>query len=494
MGGGSASLTPHYRISPLDGLRANLEGVDVRFEPGCIVSQSTPPLTDRLCRTRDGEPGIELELFAGAGLGGVPVERSVVATTRLLYIDEPPPAVPDGAYAFRATAVMTPTETGTHTFTLLQAGTARLMIDGEVVIDGAGAPARLLGFSDELEARVDLTRGAPATVVIEYTSSSRAASRGVRVGCRVPIPTDLMDRAVDAAAASDAAVVVVGADRRWESEGQDRDTMALPGAQHELITRVARANPNTVVVVNTGVPIDMSWADTAPAVVQAWFGGQEMGNGLSDVLTGAVDASGRPTTFPLAVEHNPSYGNFPGENSEVRYGEGLLVGYRWYDARGLPVRFPFGHGLSYTTFAWGTPRVTPASATVAGVAITVEVPVTNTGGRRGAEVVQCYVEPRRSGLSRPRRELKAFAKVWLDPGETTVVSLALAERAFAYWEPGDPEWPALAEQLQRFVPSGQAGGTERGTRGWRVDPGAYDLCLARSATDIVAVVPVTLTA
>ena len=177
-----------------------------------------------------------------------------------------------------------------------------------------------------------------------------------------------------------------------------------------------------------------------------------MANALVDVLVGASEPAGRlPTTFPIRLEHNPSYGNFPGENGQIRYGEGVLVGYRWYEARRLPVRFPFGHGLSYTTFTIGEPR--PSSSEIlAGATLAVDVPVTNTGGRRGAEVVQCYVAPPSSRVVRPPKELKAFAKVWLDPGQTATVRLELDDRAFAYWEPGDPDWAAIQARLAGSVP------------------------------------------
>jgi beta-glucosidase len=238
--------------------------------------------------------------------------------------------------------------------------------------------------------------------------------------------------------------------------------MDLPGQQDELVARAVAANPNTVVVVNTGAPVTMPWADDARAVLQSWFGGQEMANALADILVGDAEPAGRlPTTFPVRLEHNPSFGNFPGENGEVRYGEGVLVGYRWYEARHLPTRFPFGHGLSYSTFALGEPEVAPADDGT----VTVTVPVTNTGDRRGAEVVQCYVAPPRpSRVVRPPKELKAFVKVWLDPGEQTIATLTLDERAFAYWDRGEP--------------------------GWRVDPGTYELHVGRSSADVAHVVSV----
>jgi beta-glucosidase len=294
---------------------------------------------------------------------------------------------------------------------------------------------------------------------------------------------------VAAAAAADAAVVIVGTNDDWESEGHDRESMDLPGAQDELVERVIAANPRTVVVVNAGSPVTMDWAERAPAVLDIWFGGQEMAGGLADVLTGAAEPSGRlPTTFPVRLEHNPSHGNFPGENGVVRYGEGVLVGYRWYEARQLGTRFAFGHGLSYTTFELGRPLLSDTEL-VPGGTLTLEVDVTNTGSRRGAEVVQCYVAPLDPRLVRPPKELKAFAKVWLDPGETATVRLELDERAFAYWDPGDPDWPALRERL-----AGSPFGVDLDPApnpGWRVDPGRYDLHVGRSSADIAHVVEVS---
>jgi beta-glucosidase len=239
------------------------------------------------------------------------------------------------------------------------------------------------------------------------------------------------------------------------------------------------------VVVNTGAPVTMDWAERAPAVLQAWFGGQEMAQALADVLLGDAEPGGRlPTTLPLRLEHTPSFGAFPGENSRVRYAEGVLVGYRWYEARALPVRFPFGHGLSYTTFALGAPRLS-AERVGPGDTLVVEVDVTNTGARAGSEVVQLYVAPPASRLVRPPKELKAFAKVRLAAGETATARLELDERAFAAWDPGDPDLPALRERL---------GGSpllqveDRPVRGgWVVAPGTHALHVGRSSADVAHV-------
>jgi beta-glucosidase len=263
--------------------------------------------------------------------------------------------------------------------------------------------------------------------------------------------------------------------------------MDLPGDQDALVEAVLAANPRTVVVVNAGSPVTLPWADRAAAILDVWFGGQEMAGALADVLLGDAEPSGRlPTTFPVALEHNPSHGNFPGENGECRYGEGVLMGYRWYDARRLATRFPFGHGGSYTTFELGEPRVSGD-----GPPFTVEVDVTNTGDRRGAEVVQVYVAPLAPRLVRPPKELKAFAKLWLDPGETATARMELDDRAFAYWDPGDASWPELQRKLAN-TPFAQRVGDDRPEVGWRADPGEYEIRVGRSAEDILHAVTVTL--
>jgi beta-glucosidase len=338
------------------------------------------------------------------------------------------------------------------------------------------------GFgSEERTALVDLEAGRAVEVLIEYSSRGTGGVYAARVGVRPEVPRDAMEVAIDAARDADAAVVVVGTTDEWESEGFDRSTLQLPGDQDHLIERIAATNPNTVVVVNTGAPIEMSWVDAVPAVLQLWFGGQEMANALADVLTGARDPGGRlPTTIPLRLEHNPSYGNFPGEHDEVRYGEGVLVGYRWYDARHLPVRFPFGHGLSYSSFEIGEPTASATNVT-AGDVVTIDVPVTNTGARAGSEIVQCYVEPPAGRVTRPPKELKAFTKVHLQPGESTTVRLTLSERAFAVWDRGSGQRAELKARLPFTDMMAPANVREPG---WRVHAGTYVARIGRSSADL----------
>jgi beta-glucosidase len=499
MGGGSAQLQPHYRTTPLEAIRARLgDRVEIRHEPGCDTTRATPALAGPQLTDPDGAPGMAVELFGGLEMQGPVLARTRASETNLMYLGAPAPEVPEGAFSLRARSRFTPQEDGPQIFTLSQAGRARLLLDGEVLLDGTidpPPPGQLMELlSQEVQAPVDLARGRPVELVIEYSSRDAGAIRGVKIGGRRPTPPDLMDRAVAVAAAADAAVVVAGTSSEWESEGFDRTSMDLPGGQDELIARVLAANPRTVIVVNSGAPVTMDWAERARAVLQVWFGGQGMAQAIVDVLIGEAEPGGRlPTTFPVWLEHSPAYGNFPGENGQVRYGEGLLVGYRWYEARHLPTRFPFGHGLSYTTFEIGEPRLSSATFRP-GDTLRLEVPVTNTGSRSGTEVIQCYVESLLPVLFRPPRELKAFAKVALDPGQTATATLELGDRAFACWDPGDPDGEALQDRLRESAPFMARGPAERPPEpGWRVDAGPYTLHVGHSSAEITHVVPVQVT-
>jgi hypothetical protein len=267
--------------------------------------------------------------------------------------------------------------------------------------------------------------------------------------------------------------------------------MRLPGDQDALVEAVLATGARVVVVVNSGGVVDLPWADRAAAVLQCWFGGQELANALADVLLGEAEPGGRlPVSWPLRLEHTPAFGNFPAENGRIRYGEGLLVGYRWYDTRQLPVRYPFGHGLSYTSFEIGAPVLSAAEVTSG---LRVSVPVTNTGRRRGSEVVQVYVAPPDGAQPfRPAKELKAFAKVRLAPGERTTAVLELGPRAFAYYDAGDAEWPALAARKADDVFRPARPVLHRGVPGWYIAGGRYRVLVGRSAADIAHAVPVTV--
>ena len=248
---------------------------------------------------------------------------------------------------------------------------------------------------------------------------------------------ELRAEAVAAAALADVAVLFLGLPAAEESEGFDRDHIDLPADQLSVLDAVLEVNPRVVVVLSNGGVVALPFADRVPAIVESWLLGQAGGSAVADVLYGAVNPSGKLTeTVPVRLEDNPSFGNFPGEFGHVRYGEGLLVGYRWYDAKGLDVTFPFGHGLSYTTFEYGAAT---AETNVDGDVV-VRLDVTNTGARDGREVVQVYVAPERSIVQRAPRELKAFASVALAAGETRAVELVVRREDLAYWDVRVDRW------------------------------------------------------
>ena len=250
---------------------------------------------------------------------------------------------------------------------------------------------------------------------------------------------DLRAEAVALARGSDVAIVVVGYAPKLEGEGFDRKSMDLPAGQDELIEAVAGANKNTIVVVAAGAPVTMTqWIGRVSAVLYAWYAGQETGHAIGDILFGLVNPSGKlPVTFPKALQDSPAYTNYPGENLHVEYGEGLYVGYRGFDKRKIEPLFPFGFGLSYTTFEYSELKVSPAGDT-----IHVSVRVRNSGSRAGAEVVQLYLQPPPSKVDRPVKELKGFSRVMLQPGEAKQVSFELGKADRSYYDAGAHDWVA----------------------------------------------------
>ncbi|MCH7789130.1 MAG: glycoside hydrolase family 3 protein [Acidobacteria bacterium] len=496
MGGGSAKLNAHYETAPLEPLAQRL-GARVRHEPGCVIDKTTPAMSRRDVVRPDGEPGFAVEFFATDDFSGDVVATLDRPNSDFVWFGSPTAGVPAEGFSARARGTLMVTESGEHQFTLSQAGRCRVIVDGHTILDGVENPpprggGHLFGAgSEEVSAHVTLEAGTSVAIEIEYSSREASVLYGAKIGYGPPRPPDLMDRAVRAASESDVAIVVVGTSSEWESEGHDRDVMDLPGEQVELIERVTAVNERTVVVVNAGAAVEMSWIDQPAAVLQSWLGGQEMANALDSILFGEAEPAGRlPITIPERIEHTPAYGQFPGENDRSYYGEGLLMGYRWYDTRRLPVRFGFGHGLSYTTFEWGAPVVSTPDEHGN---VNVEVQVTNTGDRAGAEVVQVYVSPRDSRLFRPDRELKGFGKLHLDAGEIATAVIDLDARSFAHWDPVSVE----ADEIRArpgyrggAVPSGTDERPARPGAGWYVDAGEYEIQVCRCLSDVVDAVTV----
>jgi beta-glucosidase len=445
LGGGSSSVNPHYTVSPFDGVN-DPEGKDVLVEAasGTFIHKNLPAPAPETLSTPNGESGLRLSLFAGTEFSGEPLYVETSTRVQHGWFDNSVPNVPQDNFSLRMEGLFTPQESGTHTLALSAVGWCRLYLDNKLVVDHWSDA----DMGRQKTAELELEGGKVYDIKVEYYWKGSPRWRSLAFGHQPPHAADMIAEAVELAKRSDVAVIIAGLNGEWESEGFDRVDMKLPGEQDELIRQVVAANPNTVVVLNVGSPVEMPWADQVPAILQLWYDSQEQGNALADVLFGDANPSGKlPTTFPVRLEDNPAYINYPGENGKVHYGEGIFVGYRYYDKKKVEPLFPFGHGLSYTTFGYSNLQISKKSITP-DETIEVKVDVTNTGKVSGKEVVQLYVRDVQSTFARPEKELKAFEKVELKPNETRTVTFKLNREAFWYFdiiknswstEPGDFE-------------------------------------------------------
>lgn len=421
-GGGSARVRADHGRGPLEALAGR--GFDVKLEPGGSIAKYLPVVRGDFAATFADDSGAVAETRAD----------------RLTwYWDEAPaPGLDATRFSLQLRGTFVPDASGEWEVGARAVGPVTVSLDGDpvVTIDEPQRGGAYFGMgSAEVRGTVTLQEGQRYELTVDYpVSPEDERVRGLAVGARAVPPGDHIARAAELAAACDVAVVVVGTDDDWETEGEDRAGLDLPSDQDELVTAVVAANPRTVVVVNTGSPVTMPWLDAVPAVLQLWFPGQELGDALADVLTGATEPGGRlPITFPRQLEDTPAYANYPGAgDGRAVYAEGLFIGHRWYDRHDIEPLFPFGHGLGYTTFELGMASV----AGGAELGVTVEIDVRNTGSRAGSHVVQLYVEPPEGDDARPLRTLAAFARVDLDAGAQGHVSLTLDRRAFASWLDG----------------------------------------------------------
>jgi beta-glucosidase len=438
MGGGSAQLNPHYAVSPWDGLAARLGEGRLVHEKGCTNHRWEPLWTGDLT----------VEFFTDRDFSRKPAHVERLNAASAFWI--PPMAggkVPAEGFGARITGTYTPERDGIHRFGVAAAGYARLIVDGKIVAD-AWDDAWVKGRTffeegcDEVVGEVALAAGRPVEVVVEFASKRADSLRfsAIRVGIGRPLGGAEIESAARTAAQAETALVFVGRSGEWDTEGSDLDGITLPGRQDELVAAVLKANPRTVVVLQTGGPVELPWIADAPAILQAWYPGQECGTAIADVLFGDAEPGGRlPQTFPARWQDNPTWsqdpGIYPGADGKVRYEEGVFVGYRHYDRIGLEPLFPFGHGLGYTRF-----ELAEMDVAVSRDGARVTVKLTNTGMRRGSTVVQIYVGDTESSVERPEKELKSFAKATLEAGETRELAFDLPPRAFAFFDANARSW------------------------------------------------------
>lgn len=459
-GGGSSAARPAQVVQPLEALRAALPGVEIVYVPGPLNRDQPPMLNPDLGVpiAWEGKPGLGVQAFDGDTCDGEPAKSAHTNRMELCTIgDQRPFGLENGrSYSLRLSTTYTPQRSGAHRFMVRNLGHAKVFLDGRTILDHRAAQEHFHGHPENFEytlpiqtVEVDLVGGAPIEMIIELHKPAEDAVGWLRVYAAAIADlegNDLVAEAARAAAASDAAVIIAGMPVNFETESRDRPHMRLPGGQNRLIAAVAAAQPRTVVALNVGSPVEMPWIDTVPAVLLTWFSGQEGARALARLLLGQANPSGHlPITFPQRIQDNPTYSTYPGSRANP-YSEGILVGYRWYDHREIAPLFPFGHGLSYTTFAIEAPEVPGQSA----IGSTVEVACTviNTGTRSGSVAVQVYVHDEVCPHVRPPQELKAFAKVHLKAGERRRVAFPLPERAFSYVDPDTLRWRCDAGRFE----------------------------------------------
>ncbi|KAL5617953.1 hypothetical protein FOVSG1_000175 [Fusarium oxysporum f. sp. vasinfectum] len=453
-GGGSASLRAYHTVSPMEGIKGISK--DVSFTKGLYGHRSLPQI-GKLLKTVDGQrQGFTLRIYNDPPPTSGPDTRKVLETrilddSNIWFVDYEHPALEQIWYA-EIEGVLSPEKSGEWDFGLCVHGTGELFIDGELVVSNVTDQkpgSSFLGCGTvEKTGNKMLDGGKSYNVVVRWgcdkTSDLKVSGvvdfgqGGMRLGgCPRLEPRQALEEAVGLAKSVDQVVLCVGTSGEWESEGQDRANMSLPPGSDDLVSAVLQANPNTVVLIQSGTPVSMPWVDQASTIAQAWFGGNEAGNGIADVLFGAVNPSGKlPITMPRRVADNPSALNFRSEGGRVLYSEDVHVGYRWYDTLDIEPLFPFGHGLSYTTFELSDLHIEEHLVSESNK-LAVSVNVSNTGSRCGAAVVQVYVKPPHptpltasalDTITRSSKELKGFAKINLDAGASGAAKIELDRR------------------------------------------------------------------
>ncbi|HEY1849077.1 MAG TPA: glycoside hydrolase family 3 C-terminal domain-containing protein, partial [Opitutaceae bacterium] len=424
-GGGSSHVGPFHSVSVVEGLRkvAGKVKIEQILGPG-------PEMLDSLAKSARYEGPLKLEFFTGPWWA-----RKLAATVKDDRIDHdwqdsPARGVELKGYTAKWTGTIRPAETGRYIFIIRNHGGSDVVVDGKEVVGS------WFNADETIHAEVNLEGGRSHAIEVSANWDD-VGSPAVQFGWG-PAPSLLSDADAERVRTADAAVVCVGYNLVLEGEGSDR-TFALPEGQAELIRRVAALNKRTIVVVDSGGAYETAdWIDRVPGLVQAWYPGQEGGHAVAEVLLGKQNPSGKlPVTFPKRIEDSAAYGNYPGAKGKVDYAEGIFVGYRWFDVKGIAPLFPFGYGLSYTTFNYAKLDVEPSG----GGKYTVTFDVTNNGVAKGDEVSQVYVSPPvGSKAGRPVRELRGFSRESLATDQTETVTVILDRRAFSYWDEAKHDW------------------------------------------------------
>ena len=443
-GGGSACLTPYYTVTPFEGVSGKCN--QVLFAQGAQTHKFLP-LLDSQIQTLDGLPGFTFSAYdkPQGAIDRILIDQLHLTNSEMFIADYQVPGYDSPILYVDIDGVFIPDETAQYSFGLTVQGSGQLFIEGELLVDNTvdqePGTAFFGGGTIEKTAIISLEKQKPYRLHTRFGTSpalQQFGKGGIRLGCAKKIdPNKAIFEATKLASRVDQVVIFAGLNRDWESESFDRPHMDLPPRSDDLIMAVLKANPNAVIVIQSGTPVTMPWVDQAKSIVQAWYGGNETGNGIADVLFGDVNPSGKlSVSFPRHLSDNPSYLNWGSERGRVLYGEDVYVGYRYYDKMDRPALFPFGHGLSYTSFTLRRLQMSTNTDFV-----TVDVLVRNVGTRYGAEVVQVYIAPMSPSIARPPKELKGFQKVFLEPKTTEHVKIEMELKyAASFWDEERDAW------------------------------------------------------
>ena len=449
-GGGSSEVFAKDSISIIEGLKNKLgSDVKITFMNGINFTTEFPTIESKNLLTKVN--GKEMNGLTGVYYNNVHLEGEPVLTRvdKDVNFDwgqgSPDTEIHVDGFSVRWTGKLKATKEGIYKIGINSNDGSKLFVNGKLFVHNWGNHGAKMR-----SAPLYMKKGESVDVMIEYFETGNSAS--MKFEWELQTKAKYNKKVLDIAKKADVVIVAAGLTKVFECEGFDRASMDLPGAQNQMIKDVAKINPNTIVVLTNGTPVTMTdWIDDVPAILEAFYPGQEEGNAIADILFGDVNPSGKlPVTFPKRMEETPAFNYYPGVNSQLTYGEGIYVGYRYYDTKKVEPLFPFGFGLSYTTFEFSDLKLSRDSMKKEGK-ITVELTIKNTGKVAGDEVVQLYIHDIKSKVDRPEKELKGFKKVHLNPGESKSVKFKIDKKSLSYYDVKSKSWVVDSGDFEMLI-------------------------------------------
>ncbi|MDC3313046.1 glycoside hydrolase family 3 protein [Gammaproteobacteria bacterium] len=440
IGGGSATLVPYCESHPVSSFQNNFsEKTIIKSAKGCHTYRYLPEINKSLTK----ENGFLVEYFNVTDNKNDFISSKVLRGSKFWIFEGFAKDIigiedrPDIFVKFSCTYV--PDISGEHAFEIFAIGKSKLIINNEEIIDNWTDPLPGDAFfahgSSSKRGASHLEKDKSYQIEIQYKFEGNFPA--IYIGCQPPDKIDLLDEALKIAKEVDEVILLVGTNSDWETEGNDRVDFNLPGKQNTLIEKVLEINPNAIIVLNTGSPVNMPWVNKAKSILQSWYAGQEYGDALFEILTGLVNPSGKlPTTFPKRIKDTPAYSCYPGENLQMSYDEKLLIGYKWYDRKKLEPLFHFGHGLSYTNFEYSNLRISNSDKNN----FTCSFDIENVGDVSGFEISQCYISFMDCDEDEPIKKLQGFDKTYINSGEIKKIEICLDSKSFSTWDIKNHQW------------------------------------------------------